>query len=166
MDPNATMAGSDNPSILRGIEISPKPPPSAPVKVLATVMGLVLLWILAMALLSTFCNGYLYSIKQPVPVIGVTQDSVTMFVDGHARVNISAAGSNKLQCGEYGEVFVFAPYGTVIEAGRKRFEHTLPLVEDAYGVCTYRGSLTYAPLGGVGPTLTYYWVSESFDTGR
>lgn len=123
------------------------------------VLSCALSWIIAMSLLSLFGNGFFYRVEQPVPVVAVGADEVTLLYTRHARVSLHGMCANELQCRQ---VYEFGTQACPLEPGWSEFEFALPLPDGVEGECRYRGTVSYAPFGGFGPTLTYLWQSEVF----
>lgn len=128
-------------------------------KVSIVVLACALSWIVGMSLLSLFGNGFLYRVEQPVPVIAVGTDEVTLLYRRHARISLHGTCANELQCQQ---VYEFGSQPCPLELGWSEFDFVLPLPDGVEGECRYRGTVSYAPFSRFGPTLTYLWQSEMF----
>ena len=126
----------------------------------AVFLGGILVWIIAMSALSLLANGWLYHIRQPLPVTEVTASSVTVLFDRYSRCSMNGRCATELVCDL---VHTYPARDCVIESGRARWEERfdLPGYVDG-GSCRLVGLVSYAPLGEFGPRLSHEWKSEAF----
>jgi hypothetical protein len=129
--------------------------------IFAVIAGLILLWIVVISTASLWADGAVYNIKQPVPVVRITPDEVTLSFDRIARMPMTAYCSQDLVCTNLGVHLSDGP--CPVEPGHRIFIWSYPVSNIMKGTCTVRGVVKYAPLGWLGPTLTYYWESEEFE---
>lgn len=133
------------------------------VNLLATVLGLLLTWIIVMSLMSLFADGIFYHVvPQPVLVVDVS-DSVTLHYRRFSRLDMHGLMSRELQCDD--QVYNLPDRTVLLEKGWSEFDVVYSVPDGAVGKCSYRVLVTYQPFGVFGPTLKHGWDSEVFTLG-
>ena len=124
------------------------------------VLALPLLWLLFNLSTPAWVNGWFYRIEDPVQVVQVGDDKVTLRFDRFSLRSMRGTFTNELQCEN--QLYEFGETTGPLERGHNTFDFALPLPDDAEGKCCYRGDVEYMPFGFFGPTLIHPWESEGF----
>ena len=118
-------------------------------------------------------NGWMYRVKQPVPVVAEFSRSpdsrVLLRFERYSMWTIRAFSSRELHCDS---VQRLPPEDVVVEAGSSSFVIGLPFPSSVINSdkgearCYYAGALVYRPFGDYGPQIIYEWLSEEFFVNR
>ena len=119
-------------------------------------------WIIVVSLVPFFCNGYFYSVDQPVRVVSTNGNVVTMEFDRFARFSAVVSCVAEI----HGVYDYSLGFPCMVNAGRTVFLWNMEYPEwvDCAQGCEVVGSVEYSPWGTAGPTMIYHWESERFVT--
>lgn len=118
-------------------------------------------------------NGWMYHVKQPVPVVMELSYSlnprVLLRFERYSMWTMQASSSRELHCDSVQQL---PPQNAVIEAGDANFVTGVPFLQSALNGdegearCHYVGAMSYRPFGDYGPQIIYGWRSEEFSVNR
>jgi len=117
---------------------------------------LALLWVVYAAAAPFAFDGHLYHVKQPVPVLRVTEEEVVIRIQRTSLLDMPATCSRKLVCEQ---VHHLPDSSCPIERGTTSFVVAFPIPNGAQGECTMRGLVSYSVAGA---PLVHAWKSETF----
>lgn len=107
-----------------------------------------------------WADGWIYRVEQPLPVVGLTEHTVTLRWHRFSRRAMRGVCSREIICDVGSSTYPVT--NPVMEPGWTVFDWDYLIPAEASGKCVIKGLLEYDPLGRFGPKLVYYWESEEF----
>jgi len=142
-------------------------------RVITAVLLLFALWSAFVIAYPVAGNGWMYHVKQPLPIILTLTDAseprVLLRFDQHSMWTMNAVVHRELHCDS---VQALPSEEIVLREGRANSVKVYPFLwvalndGDGSATCHYAGASAYSPFGKYGPQITYGWLSEEFMVDR